>query len=144
MLAFRKIIICADNIRLDTIAHKVVNMPAPRFWVSDKRAAIVVAAMTKGHAPLAQMNSTKRDMYLEIYRRTMALMRRIPGISLAEAVAEVVSSPAPRFYLTPGSARIIYYRSRRKLTAPHVREIVEKATIAAAYRKNKKQFEDRK
>lgn len=138
LLAFRKVILKSDCIQLDCIAHTVVNMPAPRFWVSDKRAAIVVSSMLKGHNPTARMNGTKRDMYIEICRRTAALMQRSPQLSLAAAVGEVVCSPAPRFYLTPGTARILYYRAKSRWALPHLRQVVSKADMAALYRKNNK------
>lgn len=98
---------------LSEVFRSLVNMPSKRFWVSEERAAIVVSDMMKG-ATLDNMRPQKREMFQEIHRRTVALMGEKPEMSLSEAVAHVVRQPAPRFYLTPQSARIIFYRIKER------------------------------
>jgi len=103
-LAAQQSVLC-----LDTLFRQLVLMPTPRFWVSEERAAIVVARIFRGES-LRNMLPLKREMYLEIARRTRALIADSPQLSLTEAVATVVHHPAPRHYITPSSARILYYR----------------------------------
>lgn len=133
-LAFRRIILSSPDINFSTIARRVVTTPTTRFWVSEGRAAIVISAMIKGRNPLAPMNATRQLMYREIYRRVTSLLRNEPQLPLAAAVARVVASPAPQFYLTPSSARIIYYRVKARLLLPHLQQARHHATLAAALR----------
>lgn len=84
--------------------------PASRFWVSERRAAEVVRGMMKGMS-IAHMSRKRREMFMEIFRRTREYMERHPGVALEEAAFEAVNSPAPEFYLTAGSARVIIYNS---------------------------------
>lgn len=99
---------------------KLVDMPSARFWVSEERAAIVVASMMNGDK-LTNQRQNKREMYQEIYRRVMLLKRKKTELSLYELVSEVVRQPAPKFYITPGSAEVYicyakkkWYEERRK------------------------------
>ncbi len=90
---------------------RAAMMPASRFWVSERRAMIVISSMLKGNR-IESMNTKKREMYHEIYRRVKRILEEEPGITLTEATFRVVNSPAPEFYLTPKSARAMIYRLR--------------------------------
>ena len=103
----RKVIVLSDVFRC------LVEMPSKRFWVSEERAAIVVADMICG-CGLDNMRPQKREMFSEIYRRTLVMMSENPNLSLTAAVAKIVRQPAPKFYLTPDSARTIFYRIKDK------------------------------
>lgn len=113
MCAYRKQIESRRVVVLAEVFRAIVDMPSRRFWVSEERAAIVVAGMMRG-ATLDKMRPQKREMFQEIHRRTLRMMNEHPGLSLSEAVGRVVRQPAPRFYLTPQSARIIFYRIKDK------------------------------
>lgn len=139
MRVFRSVMISSSNIRLHDIFKIVVNSPSCRFWVSEKRATVVVNDIVRGRDPLSSMTSNKREMYIEILSRVMRLMRASPETTIGEAVAKVVSSPAPKFYLTPDSARIIYYRCRSEW---HVRQrlhVLHHARLAAFWRTRQQQ-----
>ena len=101
-------------IRMPDVYSRIVNMPSRRFWVSDIRAALVVAAMMRGEARLDKMCHSKREMYEEIYRRVIALRNNHPGMTTSELCAIVVMQPAPKFYLTPGSAKIMVCKARKE------------------------------
>ena len=106
--------IAADKyVVMPQIFRQVANSPSSRFWVSESRAAIVVAAMANGKA-LPRMAPTKREMYNEIYRRYKELAQSMPGEPLADVVAMVVHQPAPKFYLTPRTVGEMIYRTRHK------------------------------
>lgn len=92
---------------------KVVNMPSSRFWVSEERAAVIVGLMRAGKR-LPKMLKTKKEMFREIYRRYVKFAEKNPELTLLEAVSAVVYQPAPKFYLTPKSARVIIYYAKRK------------------------------
>lgn len=102
--AYRKHIGSVSVIRLNEIGEKIVNSPAPRFWVSDERAAIVISNIMRGRPVLDSMRPTKREMFEEIYRRVLALKKMHPDWRLCELVYEVVNTPAPKFYMEASSA----------------------------------------
>ena len=91
------------------IFELVANSPASRFWVSEERAAVVIAAMYSGKR-LPRMRSNKREMFEEIYRRFLIERHKSPGASIYELVSRVVIQPAPKFYLTPRTVGEFIYR----------------------------------
>lgn len=121
MRAYKELVEKSRRIYLPDICKQLVNMPSERFWVSEERAAIVISDMLKGR-PIDNMTRNKREMYEEIYRRVLALREERPDASITELVSEVVEGPAPKFYLTPKSAKVIiskiksewYERRKRK------------------------------
>lgn len=91
------------------IFKAVVDMPSERFWVSEERAAIVISNLFNG-ASLHKMGATKREMYLEIFRRVQELKKKRPKDSIYNLTFDVVNGTAPKFYLTPGSAKVILHK----------------------------------
>ena len=114
MRAYDEYISSCDHIRMPEVYNTIVNMPSRRFWVSDIRAALVVAAMTRGEARLERMRHSKREMYEEIYRRVSSLREQHPDMTTSELCAIVVMQPAPKFYLTPGSVKIMVCKARKE------------------------------
>lgn len=98
---------------LPDVCRYIVDRPCPRFWVSNTRAAIVIGNMMKGD-DLSYMRSNKREMFQEIFRRVMDLKMLHPEMSLFKLVSLVVESPAPKFYLTPGSAKIMMSKAKKE------------------------------
>ena len=113
MRAYREQIAICDTIVLSEIFTKVVLMPASRFWVSEERACIVIGKMMRGDL-LHKLRPTTREMYLEIYRRVCSIKKEQPNKPLSEIVFHVVGQPAPQFYLTPDSARVIVTKIKRR------------------------------
>lgn len=101
---YRRQINLVPVILLREVGKKIVDSPAPRFWVSEERAAAVVSAMMRGKPILNSMRSTKREMFEEIYNRVLNLKIIHPDWCLSELVCKVVNSPAPKFYMKPSSA----------------------------------------
>lgn len=97
---------------LQDVFRKVVNMPARRFYVSEDRAAIVIATMLKGDK-LRNMQAIKREMYEEIFSRFKVLQHKFPMASIMALVSEIISQPAPKFYLKESSAKVIVYRIKK-------------------------------
>ena len=113
MRAYLQLIRDCDTIELNDIFRQIVNMPSKRFWVSAERAAIVIWRMIKGDT-LADMLPTKREMFTEIYHRVMKLREANPSASIYELTIQVVAQPAPKFYLTTGSAKVIIYKAKKR------------------------------
>ena len=113
MRAYHEQIASCDTIVLSDIFRNVVEMPSARFWVSEERAAIVIAKMFRGDK-LEKMRPNAREMYFEIYKRVVSEMETYPDKSIAEIVFQVIRQPAPKFYLTPDTARVIVTRIKRE------------------------------
>lgn len=113
MAVYHEIIVKASYVRMPDIYEKVANSPSRRFWVSEERAAIVVSAMMRGDK-LKNMRPLKREMYNEIYKRAMKLREKNPSMPISQLVAVVVEQPAPKFYLTPGSAKVLICKIRKQ------------------------------
>lgn len=114
MRAYDKYISSCERISMPDVYRSIVNMPASRFWVSDKRAVIVVSAIINGSDILNGMWSLKREMYSEIYNRVMALKAAEPDFSLAKLCRIVVMQPAPKFYISPGTAKAMVCKVRKE------------------------------
>lgn len=124
MKSFRKVVASHPGLSPMDIAYRVSLSPSPRFWVSETRAAIVIGAMQSGRA-LPPMTDSKREMFMEIFRRYTILRKNAPDKPLIELVSAVVHQPAPRFYYTPRTIeefirriRKGYYSSRQNRINP--------------------------
>ena len=113
MRAYHEQLESCDTIVLSDIFRKVVAMPSERFWVSEERAAIVIGSMLRGNK-LEKMRHNAREMYFEIYKRVLSEREKYPDKSIGEIVFHVIRQPAPKFYLTPDSARVIVTRIKRE------------------------------
>lgn len=111
--SFMEVLRTTVDIPLRDMYGMAAERPATRFWVSEGRAAIVIGAMSRGVMPEKAL-PLRREMYDEIFRRVCARMAAEPGLCLTHAVREVIYEPAPKFYITPTSAKTIIYRVRRR------------------------------
>lgn len=114
MTTFTRLLSTYDGyIDPEDLFRRVVEMPSRRFWVSAERAAIVLSKMEKGD-DLSSMGTTRREMFHEIYRRAKILQEKDPTLSIRQLAIQVVYQEAPKFYLTPDSARVIIYKARKE------------------------------
>ena len=113
MRAFQQELAGRPHILLPEVLNAVVSSPSKRFWVTSERAAIVIYNMMKGDE-LEHMRPLKRKMFREIYRRVMKLKANYPQLSIPILAEQVVAEPAPEFYITPGSAKVIISRIRKR------------------------------
>ncbi len=109
---FRRALAEQSRISAEKTFRMVADAPAPRFWVSERRAASVIGKMLAGIDPTPGMHPEKKEMYLEIYRRFRQLRKIYPESSIASLIFDVVNAPAPRSYITWHRVRSIIYRSR--------------------------------
>ena len=110
---YHRVIEEADYVVMPDIYEKVARSPSSRFWVSKERAAIIISNIMRGDT-LSGMNPTKKEMYMEIYRRAIDIMKKQPSLTFQEVAFKVVHQPAPSFYLTSGSAKVIICKARKK------------------------------
>lgn len=110
MNAYRKAISDRDFIDIKEVSEIIVDTPCSRFWVSEERATVVVSLLLKGQPALDGMRPLKREMFTEIYNRTLRYREQYPEKSLFDQVMLAVNSPAPKFYMRPRCAMAIIYR----------------------------------
>lgn len=113
MRAYKTQLALRENRDLQSVLCSVVEMPSKRFWVSEERAAIVISEMIRGKG-LKIKGKVKREMYHEIFRRVKELQGQYPEMSVYDLTFMVVTGPAPKFYLTPGSAKVIIHKVKKK------------------------------
>ena len=109
MMLYRERIKKCKRISSDVLGE-IVEMPSRRFWVSEKRAFVVISAMMQGKDILSKMRPPKREMYTEIYNRARIIKQANPSLSLLEICETVIYQPAPKIYLSQGSAKIMIYK----------------------------------
>ncbi len=114
MRAYDEYISTCSYIRMPELYETIVNMPSRRFWVSDIRAALVISSIMRGEDILSHMWPSKREMYEEIYRRVCKLREEYPHLSISQLCSKVVRQPAPKFYLTPGSAKMMVCKAKKE------------------------------
>lgn len=114
--AYRRALAASGVISPRELYILTATSPTSRFWVSERRAAEVMGAILRGMS-LNKMSPTRHEMYTEIFTRFKEYRAKHPGASIYEATFAAVNSPAPKFYLTPGSVRILIYDIRRKRKA---------------------------
>lgn len=106
----------------DELFIRLVEMPCRRFWIGETCATDVIRKMRVGWVP-SRMTRTRLEMYAEILSRTEAYLERHPGVHLQAAVRQVIAQPAPKFYLTPGTARVIVSKCRKQWYAEKFRRL---------------------
>lgn len=109
---FRSLADRSGCIDLSEISRQIALLPAPRFWVSEERAFVVLSEFRRGHPLPANMRPTKRRMYIEILRRFL-LLAAVRDQSSRQLISEIINSPAPEFYMEPMYIEDIIRRRRR-------------------------------
>ncbi len=110
--AYKRYMETHKYVSIPELFETIVNMPAKRFYVSSTRASIVISKIIKGDN-LSYMCQSKRDMFFEIYRQYEELRQRNKKAPLRQLVGEIVVRPAPKFYLAPGSAKLIVNETKK-------------------------------
>jgi len=105
--------------------RKVVNHPAPRFYVTVASAHSVISPMRYGdRSRLETMTPLKREMYEDLFNVVVGLSReeRFQGKTLHYILRFAIMEPAPKFYINVRRMEQIWHE-RTKLTR---RQLYEK------------------
>jgi hypothetical protein len=90
--------------------ERMVDEPAPRYYVSPKQASVILSPMMKGDfVRVDMMMPLRREMYYSLYHEVIKLCERreFIGKSLSYIMKFAVTQPAPKFYISPTRAKII-------------------------------------
>ena len=101
---------CKGLIVLADVLEATVNSPTSHFWVSAERAITMIHKIRKG-CSLDGMRQTRKEMFFEIERRVAVLENK--GVRLDDAVLEVIDGGAPKFYITPKSAKVLIHKTKK-------------------------------
>lgn len=84
--------------------ERVVEHPAPRFYIDPRRAHARISPMLHGdRSQIECLPPLKREMYEALFETTMRLWQKSAywGKSLHYVLQFAVLEPAPRFYIKP-------------------------------------------
>lgn len=103
--AFYRMFKSMGHMHINEIHKAAIDSPAPRFYVSYNAASRAYNSMLKGLA--VSKNPIKAQMYDIIFHKVSALLDKNKSLSLKEALNIVLESPAPSFFISYNSARMI-------------------------------------
>lgn len=92
--------------------HFMAEAPAPRFYVSYEIARRIISRMER-QLPINVSNRKKREMYEEIFRQYRNRKRNTERADF-RCLNEIITSPAPSFYVSDITMQGIIYRSLRR------------------------------
>ena len=95
---------------ISQVIESLSPVSADRFYINEERATEEIKRL-RNKEKMKTANPRRQAMIREIKKRVDMMMDRNPQLSLKEAVCRVVNSPAPAFYLTPGTIRTIVYQT---------------------------------
>lgn len=121
--------VCASGCHTQLEAwKKTLSHPAPRYYVTPKRAYMVLCDMVKGDfTKVDAIQENKRRMFYSMYDKLLELSQlpQFMGKSLWFICQFLVSQPAPEFYLTPNALAMIFSNCRRHGIAYKYYEVYE-------------------
>lgn len=92
MKAYKQILRDYDFVVASDIFAKIAELPSPRFWVSEERAAIEVSRILRGK-PFSRMRENRREMFQEIFRRYIKLRKIYPDKTMGSLSVKSSTSP---------------------------------------------------
>jgi hypothetical protein len=90
--------------------ERMVNEPAPRYYISPRQASQNIALMVKGDfSRVDMMLPLRREMYYSLFKVVQELSekREFIGKSLSYIMKFAVIQPAPKFFISPIRGSII-------------------------------------
>jgi hypothetical protein len=80
--------------------------PAPRYFISAKRASVLIGRLLNNDI-LAEQHPSTRRMALELFKEYKRFMAENPGNTQPRMwiMEYLIEQPAPEFFLTPDAAR---------------------------------------
>lgn len=111
------------HIRMTELYKTIVDKPSKRFWVSETRCALVVSAMIRGEDILDSMWPTKKEMFQELYNRVVVLKKLYPDKTMIELCTMAIYQEAPKFYLSPGTAKVMISKYKKQWRREKMRRL---------------------
>lgn len=129
--------------------ERTVKEPAPRYYITPRKAAEVVAKMAKGDFGFVnKMGIIKKRMYYSLFEVFMRLSetREFAGENISHIARFAVLEPAPEFFVSPSTMALIRSWMKkgriddngRPMTTPAQRRAHEKLTAKRKAAKEKR------
>lgn len=109
--------------------RRMVEEPAPRYYISPKQASQNIALMVRGDfRKVDKMSPLRKEMYYELFKVVQQLSekREFIGKSLSYIMKFAVIQPAPRFFISPIRGKIIRWFIKRRIVDEEGKVIDEK------------------
>ncbi|MFC4676168.1 hypothetical protein [Dysgonomonas termitidis] len=94
--------------RID-IVNEAVNMPAPRYYITEHEAGRMINKMMKGYIP-QHKRMERRKMYFDMFNAFLEWRINNPDSKISEGINYVIYNEAPGFYITAQYASQIKIR----------------------------------
>lgn len=107
--AFNAAFAANRNLSIENIMIIAANSPAPRFYCTFEQARRIVSLLDRGKE-LPIENENKIRMYKELHRRFVEA-RNKTGIKSFSLLEEIITQPAPSFYLDFETFRALVYKA---------------------------------
>lgn len=106
------------KVSMKDIAAEMMNKEAPRFFTSLSTAQRIISKMYRG-MEISFTNRNKKEMYEEIFRRVKKAVQRGELENYID-IEEIITQPAPSYYVNKITMRSIIYRAISKRRTKHV------------------------
>ncbi len=93
----------------EDVISKLIDMEAPRFYISFDNAQRIVSRMRRGLS-VKVSNERKMEMYREIYRRFEEIASQSKSCNY-QVLEKILSTTAPSFYVDKTTMRGIVYKT---------------------------------
>lgn len=107
--AFNATLAANRNLSIEDVMIIAANSPAPRFYCTFENARRMVSLLDRGKE-LPIENKNKIRMYEELYRRFVEA-RNKTGIKSFSLLEEIITQPAPSFYISLDAFRPLVYKA---------------------------------
>lgn len=128
--------------------RKTVAQPAPRYYVTPKQAAQVIAVMLRGDFSRVNlmMSVNRKRMYYSLFKKVMELSekREFVGKSLRHICSFAVIQPAPEFFMNWGVVQKLRHKIRCGLIDDEGRTHVSPSKQRAYEKLKEKRDEERR
>lgn len=110
----RKLYSMVAHIDTPEILRTLVKMPAPRLWISEQTAEVVVDRMTKGTMDLDRCHKERRRLYEYLFKRYNEERLKRPEEKTSLIIFDIIYSPAPESFISEKSIASLMTRYRMR------------------------------
>lgn len=123
----KKLYSMVSHIDTPNIFEMLVKMPAPRLWISEQTAEVIIDKMNKG-VDLSKCHRERRRLYNYLYERFLEEKNKRPTEKNSIIIFDIIYSPAPESFISIKSIGSIMtrYKMRTKGIKPNIRNGKEK------------------
>lgn len=125
----KKLYSLVSHIDTTDIMRMLVKMPAPRLWISEQTAEVMVDKMLKG-ADLSNCHKEQKRLYEYLFKRFLEERAKRPDEKKSIIIFDIIYSPAPESFISEKSigSLMTRYKMRSKGIQPKIQNGKERNT----------------